>query len=69
MLRNDRLHKWIATAGMDRPVETTMRPLKAFLLSFAAGLMTLASAQYVVSGLLAPEPVPALKGPLVVPVA
>lgn len=46
-----------------------MRPLKAFMLSFTAGLMTLASAQYVVSGMTAPDPVPPLKRPLVVPVA
>jgi len=46
-----------------------MRPLRAFLLSFAAGLMTLSSAQFVVSGLFGPEPVPALKGPLNIPVA
>ena len=46
-----------------------MRPLRAFLLSFAAGLLTLVSAQYAVAGLIQPEPEPVLRGPLHVPVA
>ena len=46
-----------------------MRPMRAFILSFAAGLMTLVAGQYAVAGLVQPEPEPVLRGPLVVPVA
>lgn len=48
---------------------STMRPLRAFLLSFAAGLMSLAGAQFVISGLMQPEPEPVVAGPLHIPVA
>ena len=46
-----------------------MSPLRAFLLSFAAGLVALAGGQQAYSSITQPEPVPALKGPLHVPVA
>ena len=46
-----------------------MKPVRAFLLSFAVGLVALASAQQAYASLTQPEPVPTLKGPLHVPVA
>jgi hypothetical protein len=46
-----------------------MRPFRAFLLSFAIGLVTLNGGYAVFSTLTAPEPLPALQGPLYVPVA
>ncbi len=46
-----------------------MSPLRAFLLSFAAGLVALAGGQQAYASLTQPEPVPTLKGPLHVPVA
>lgn len=46
-----------------------MKPLRAFLLSFAAGLVALAGGAQAISSLTQPEPVPVLKGPLHVPVA
>lgn len=46
-----------------------MKPFRAFLCSFAAGLIALAGAQLVMSRLLAPPVEAPLKGPLNVPTA
>lgn len=46
-----------------------MRPFRAFMLSFALGLVMLNGGYAVFSTLTAPEPLPALQGPLRVPVA
>jgi hypothetical protein len=46
-----------------------MKPVRAFLLSFALGLVALAGGQQAYASLTQPEPVPALKGPLHIPVA
>jgi hypothetical protein len=46
-----------------------MRPVRAFILSFALGLVTLNGGYAAWSTLTAPEPVPPLQGPLRIPVA
>lgn len=46
-----------------------MSPLRAFLLSFAAGIVALTGGAQAFSSLTQPEPVPVLEGPLHVPVA